>query len=70
MTIAPDKLRRRGERLIRLAYDLEVMTSECALHGMENLALSLRSAMNTVRRVGDTYIERAEVVGMYDRPKK
>lgn len=50
--------RRRGERLIRLAYDLEALASEADRDGIGGS--DLRWGMDACRRSGEQYIAKAE----------
>ena len=49
---------RTGERLIRLAYDLEALSARLRRTGFDNEANSVQSAMKSVRAAGDSIMEK------------
>lgn len=49
---------RTGERLVRLAYDLESLSARLGREGYESEAGAVRSAMKDVRWAGDAILRK------------
>ncbi len=50
------KLKRRGERLARLAYELESLAADARHDGFDTAANGLREAARAARYAGDEYL--------------
>jgi len=58
--MAATNFKKRGERLIRLAYDLEKLAADARYDGLGDVANGLKEASDAARFAGDAYIERAK----------